>query len=277
METSMGEVERFQLSRDGAQQYEEGTVTRLMRPHTEAIIKHVSLHAGDRVLDVACGTGIVTRVAVTQFPNLASIVGVDLNPNMLEIARAHTPTTSVPVEWQESDICALPFPDDSFDVVICQQGLQYVPDKRAAFRDIHRVLVPGGRLIFTVWSRPHRNGAALAEALTRHVHADAGRACLAPFAWSDADAIRTAVDEAGFRGIAMQLIESTTRRASSETAIRAHIEEITSRAAFAPFADAIAAALPTLVQDVSATMQVYRIGDEFVATSQAHLVEAQAA
>ena len=135
-----------------------------MQPHTEAIFDHVSLHEGDRVLDVACGTGIVTRVAVTRFPTLARIVGVDLNPNMLDIARAHSPATSVPVAWQEGDMCALPFPDASFDVVDCQHGLQYVPDKLVALRDIHRVLVPGGRLIFTVWSRPHRDNAALADA-----------------------------------------------------------------------------------------------------------------
>ena len=113
----MAEVERFQLSGDAAQRYEQGTIPTIMKFHTEVMFEKVPLREGDRVLDVAGGTGVVTRIAVERFPNIASIVGVDLNPNMLDIARAHTPATTIPVEWREGDICALPFPDACFDVV----------------------------------------------------------------------------------------------------------------------------------------------------------------
>jgi ubiquinone/menaquinone biosynthesis C-methylase UbiE len=78
---------------------------------------HVSLQAGDRVLDAACGTGIVTRVAVQRYSHLGYIVGVDLNLGMLEVARAHTPATRVPIAWRHGDVCALPFADASFEVV----------------------------------------------------------------------------------------------------------------------------------------------------------------
>jgi 2-polyprenyl-3-methyl-5-hydroxy-6-metoxy-1,4-benzoquinol methylase len=110
MEQEMAEVERFQLAGDAAQEYEQHSVPTVMHPHTEVIFEHVSLREGERILDVACGTGIVTCVAVTRFPHMASIVGVDLSPNMLEVARAHTPATRIPVEWRETICVPYPFP-----------------------------------------------------------------------------------------------------------------------------------------------------------------------
>ena len=141
---------RYQLEGDAARRYEQGIVPTTTRPLAEMMFEHVSLQDGDRVLDVACGTGIVTRVITEQFENVGSIVGVDLNPNMLEVARENTSTTDIAIEWQQGDACELPFPDGSFDVVLCQQGLQFIPDKLAALHEMRRVLAPGGRLAFTV-------------------------------------------------------------------------------------------------------------------------------
>ena len=268
----MADTERFQLSDDAAQRYEQGTIPTIMKFHTEAMFNHVSLYEGDRVLEVACGTGIVTRVAVTRFPNIASITGVDLNPNMLDIARAQTPKTDIPIGWREGDMCALPFPDASFDIVLCQQGLQYIPDKVAALSDMKRVLAPGGRLAFTVWNTPHRNSAALADALRRHVNDDAATRLLAPFAWGDIDAIWKSVDDAGFHDIEVEAIESMSRLSTSSDAVRRSIENVTARL---PFTREIAEALTELEQDVSAALQVYRVGNEFVMPSTAHLVRAR--
>ena len=88
---------RFQLEGDAAQLFEQYSVPMLARPISELTFEHVSLHEGERVLDAACGTDIVTRVAVERFRNIASSVGIDLNAAMLEAARANTPTTDVPV------------------------------------------------------------------------------------------------------------------------------------------------------------------------------------
>jgi ubiquinone/menaquinone biosynthesis C-methylase UbiE len=143
---------RFYLAGNAPQLYERYTVPNLARPQTELMFAHVALQAGDRVLDAACGTGIVTRVAVQRWGNLGHIVGVDLNPGMLNVARANTPATSIPLAWLQGDVCALPFAHGSFDVVLCNQGLQYAQDTLAALREIHRVLMPEGRLAFTVWS-----------------------------------------------------------------------------------------------------------------------------
>lgn len=191
----MADTERYQLKDNAPQVYEQGPVPMMFQPLAELTFEHVSLYPGERVLDVACGTGIVTRVAVQRFENIRNIVGVDLNPGMLDVARSNTPTTGVNVEWRQGDACALPFPDGSFDVVSCQQGLQFIPDKAAALRDMRRVLVPGGRLVFTVWvESPYH--AALADALTRHVNAQAATSCLAPYTLSNAKTVRMLVDDA---------------------------------------------------------------------------------
>lgn len=269
----MADNTRF-ASEAAAQRYEQNVVPTNIKPHTHAVFDHVALYEGERVLDVACGTGIVARVAVERFPHLTRVVGVDLNPAMLAIARAHLPATNIPVEWRQGDVCALPFPEDSFDVVVCQQGLQYVPDRTAALKNMQRVLVPGGRLICTVWSRPHRVNAALADALRHHVSDEAAASSLAPFTWTDADLIWKTVVNAGFHTVEMEVIESLSRMSASEDSVHSYIESMAVRL---PFAEEIAAVHLMLEQAVSAALQPYRVGDEFIMPSQAHLVQARVA
>ena len=193
---------RYQLEGNAPQLYERETVHTLARPLAELMFAHVALQAGNRVLDAACGTGIVTRVAVERFDNLAHMMGVDLNPGMLDVARAPAPITGVPVEWRQGDVCALPFPDESFEVVLCQEGLQFIPDPLAALREIRRVLVPRGRLAFTVFSEIPAYYAVLADALARHVSTEAATSCLSQYTLRDATILRKLVDDAGFGGIA---------------------------------------------------------------------------
>jgi ubiquinone/menaquinone biosynthesis C-methylase UbiE len=181
---------RYQLAGNAPQLYERETVQTLGRPLAELMFGHVALQAGDRVLDAACGTGIVARLAAQRFGNLAQIIGVDLNPGMLEVARANTPATGIPVEWRQADVCTLPFPDGDFEVVLCQQGLQFVPDPLAALREMRRVLVPCGRLACTVFSEIPVYYAVLANALARHVSADAAVSCLSRYTLREATALR---------------------------------------------------------------------------------------
>ena len=255
------------------QLYERYTVPNYARPQTELLFTHVSLHAGDRVLDAACGTGIVTRVAVQRWGNLGKIVGMDLDPDMLDVARANTPATGVPIEWRQGDLCALPFPHGSFDVVLCNQGLQYAPDPLAALREIRRVLVADGRLAFTVWSAsPYM--AALADALTRHVSPEVAASSLAALTLSDAVTVRQLVDDAGFRAIEMPALEFRERMPASA-------EAVLERLARSPYAGddtgIQADARMALVQEVGAALQAYRDGDEFVIPCKNHLVHARVA
>lgn len=107
----------------------------------------------DRILDLGCGTGIVARILRERLGGAARITGLDVNAEMIAKARSLAPE----IEWHEGNAVALPFADRSFEVVIAQQVLQFVPDRAAALREIERVLVPGGRLIASTWrARPHQ-------------------------------------------------------------------------------------------------------------------------
>src|SRR5919205_559690 len=112
--------------------------------------RHVS-----RVLEVAAGTGAVTRAMDAALPPEASIVATDLNQAMLDAAEAAG--TVRPVEWRQADAASLPFGDESFDAVVCQFGVMFFPDRPAAFAEARRVLRPGGVLIFSVWDRIEEN------------------------------------------------------------------------------------------------------------------------
>ncbi|MCO5108730.1 MAG: class I SAM-dependent methyltransferase [Burkholderiaceae bacterium] len=111
--------------------YERCLVGPLFRPWAETILDDVDLAPGDRVLDVACGTGIVARLARERLGEAGRVVGVDISPAMLAVARTAAPA----IDWREGDACALPLRDaEKFDVVVCQQGLQFFPDKPAGAR-----------------------------------------------------------------------------------------------------------------------------------------------
>jgi ubiquinone/menaquinone biosynthesis C-methylase UbiE len=122
-------------------------------PWAKELLDTVALPAGTHVLDVACGTGIVTRLAASQVGPTGRVVGLDINEVMLAVARAQPQPTGVQVEWQQGDATRLPFPDAEFGAVLCQQGLQYMPDRPTALREMKRVLASGGLLGLSVFSQ----------------------------------------------------------------------------------------------------------------------------
>ena len=121
----------FALQASFPEMYERLLVGPLFRPWAELTLEEVALAPGDRVLDVACGTGIVARVASERLEGAVRVVGVDVSPDMLAVARAAAPA----IDWREGDAARLPLGEgEAFDVVVCQQGLQFFPDKPAAAR-----------------------------------------------------------------------------------------------------------------------------------------------
>lgn len=143
----------FQLARHQAIAYE--SFTRLfMEGSARLLAEGALIRSGDAVLDLACGTGLVAHHAAALVPPDGRVVGADINPAMLEIARSRIDDG---VEWVESSCDDLPFDDDTFTHVICQQGFQFFPDAVAAMCETLRLLRPGGVLIATVWATPGQN------------------------------------------------------------------------------------------------------------------------
>ena len=145
------------------QVYDRYLVPLIFAPYAVDLARRVAARAPERVLEVAAGTGVVTRALATALPASASIVATDLNQPMLD--HAASIGTARPVEWRQADAMALPFADGSFDAVVCQFGVMFFPGKAQAFREARRVLRPGGVFIFNVWDRIEEN--EFADIVTR--------------------------------------------------------------------------------------------------------------
>ncbi len=135
--------------------YERYLVPLIFAPYAEDLVARLAARPMTRVLELAAGTGVVTRQLAASLPGSVAIVATDLNPPMLGIAASIG--TSRPVEWQTADAMQLPFADGTFDAVVCQFGVMFFPDKAEAFAEARRVLAPGGILLFNVWDRIEEN------------------------------------------------------------------------------------------------------------------------
>lgn len=137
------------------QVYERYLVPLIFEFFAADLAARVALRRPSRVLEIAAGTGVVTRQLATALPPVVSIVATDLNQPMLDQAAAVG--TSRQVEWRQADATHLPFADADFDVVACQFGVMFFPDKVRAFAEARRVLRPGGAFLFNVWDRIEQN------------------------------------------------------------------------------------------------------------------------
>ncbi|MDP9004174.1 MAG: class I SAM-dependent methyltransferase [Verrucomicrobiota bacterium] len=172
-----------------------------------------------RVLEIACGTGIVTRCLRERLASDANLVATDLNPAMLAFAQK-TPVENV--TWREADATTLPFPDGSFDAVVCQFGVMFFPDKETAFRETHRVLSAGGVFLFNVWDSLEQNPAPRTAHETIHSFFDRDPPNFyeTPFGFHDPDLIRRLLRAAGFEEIEISAVTLPCRnRSAAEFAI----------------------------------------------------------
>jgi SAM-dependent methyltransferase len=178
-----------------AKKYEDFFVPALFRQWASRVLDAAGVGAGDRVLDVACGTGVVAREAAVRVGLSGSVAGVDIGEGMLAVAEQLAPT----IDWQNAPAEDLPFEDGSFAAVVSQFGLMFFTDRSKALREMMRVLAPGGRLAIAVWASLDRIPAVATEVeiLERIGGADAGEALRAPFVLGDADTLRKLADEAG--------------------------------------------------------------------------------
>lgn len=152
--------------------YDTWLVPLIFQPYADDLAGRVAALRPKRVLEIAAGTGVVTRAMAAALPDSSAIVATDLNPPMLEWASAVG--TRRPVEWRQADAMQLPFDDGEFDLVVCQFGVMFFPDKAEAFAQARRVLAPGGTLLFNVWDRIEVNEFAhvVTQALARLFPAD---------------------------------------------------------------------------------------------------------
>lgn len=239
-----------------AEIYERHMVPAIFGPWAEDLLALATPKPGERVLDVACGTGVVARLVAQRVGPSGTVVGFDLNPGMLAVAHTLPAPQGAQIEWREGDVSAIPFSDATFDLALCQQGLQFFPDRPAALREIRRVLVPRGRLALSVW-RPmqHSPGfAALAMALGRCIAPEAAAIMQNPFALGSAEELRTLLTGAGFGDVVLRPAVKALRFPSPEEFVRLYV-------AATPLAGVVAQAnddaRAALIAEVSAALKPY--------------------
>ena len=201
------------------QNYQRYLVPLIFEPYAVDLSRHVVDRRPATVLELAAGTGAVTRRLATDLPADVPIVATDLNPAML--AEAARIGTARPVEWRQADALRLPFPDGTFDVVVCQFGVMFFPDKAAAFAEAKRVLRPGGRFVFNTWDTIAHNDFILTicGALDALFPADPPRFVQrGPHGYADRDTIARDLAGAGLVADDIALVTHRSRAASAHDA-----------------------------------------------------------
>ena len=142
---------------DPAETYEEYFGPTIADPWTRVLLAYAAPQPGERALDVACGTGSVARHVAPMVGAHGKVVALDISPAMLAVARALPAPAGATIAWREGNAISLALPDDAFDLVLCQQGLQFFSDRAAALREMRRVLTDGGRVVISVWQTLQRH------------------------------------------------------------------------------------------------------------------------
>lgn len=207
----------WRATSDAAAIYQEQIVPALMEEWAPRVAAAAAIQPGQRVLDVACGTGVLTRAAAARAGPKGSVTGLDLSPRMLAVAESLSPN----LRWRQGSAEALPFPDASFDAVVSQFGLMFVPDPSLALREMMRVLVPGGKLAVAVWASLADTPAYAAEValVERLAGSAAGVPLRAPFILGDPERLTAYFHSAGIAGATVALQQGPGKFPSIRTMV----------------------------------------------------------
>ncbi len=273
----MSDQGQWQVAGSAAETYERVLVPAVFAAWAPLVVDLADPQSGERVLDVACGTGVVARLAAQRVGPTGQVVGVDLNPGMLTVAASiasnETPA-SAPITWRETSATKMPLADEAFDIAYCQLGLQFFPDRPAALREMYRVLVSGGRLGLMVWRGIERSPGfeVLAGALARHVSAEAAGIMRAPFGLADAEELRGLVAAVGFRAITIRPAAGTVRFPSAARFVQDYVAGSPLAGYMARVSDEGRAAL---VSEVGNALKSRFTGDALAFPIEAHLASAK--
>jgi len=263
---------QWQLSAEAAERYERYVARYILGPWAPLLVDAVHVDVGERVLDVACGTGVVARVAAERVGSVGRVVGVDLNSGMIAVARSLPTPVGASIEWIERSALDLRLHDATMDVVLCQQGLQFFPDKALAMREMRRVLARGGRLALSVWNGVGLYNSAIAEALTRFVSEDAASQFCASRQVPAKEELQRLATEAGFSAVNVRVGRIQVHLPRLDKFALDHLSAT-------PLAQSIRAADPEAREKIGASvmqqLQRYADGDGITYPEETHVLTAQ--
>ena len=186
-----------------AQSYERFMVPSLFAPWATYLVQRANPQLGERVLDIACGTGIVARTVAPRIGLQGIVIGLDVNPDMINMARTAAERDQIAIEWHTGPAEQIPFLDENFDLILCQFGLMFFTDRHAALKEMHRVLRKGGRVVLSVWQGIDRHPFyhMLHEVSLRHFGKSSVQAV---FSLGSSDELRILLTESGFQQVEIE-------------------------------------------------------------------------
>lgn len=233
----------YQVSENAAVLYERYAVPYVLGPWAPQLIDLAALRPGERVLDLACGTGLIARLAAPRVGSTGKVTGIDFNAGMLAVARALPPPSGPTIAWREESAIALKLPDASIDVVLCQQGLQFFPDKLKALCEMHRVMEPGGRVLISVWKSAGPYNVAIAEALEQYTSKETATKYRLSRKVPNADELHRWLIQAGFCDVSVFPSTMKIRLPNFELFVLQHLSTTPVAGAVAHLSDAKRSAL----------------------------------
>jgi ubiquinone/menaquinone biosynthesis C-methylase UbiE len=248
----------------------------LFAPWASRVIEAANPQPGERVLDVACGTGIVARSIAPRVGSQGSVIGIDLSPDMIGVARTAAETEGLAIEWRASPAERLPFADGSFDLVLCQFGLMFFTDRHAALSEMYRVTRPGGRVVLSVWQGLDRHPfyRVLHDVSSRRL----GRSSVgAVFSLGDSDELRRLLTDAGFQDVEIEPASITARYANPPEFLAWEMDVDPAETPALQYLDVESrhAILMTLHREMQTALGEVMQGDEVVMPSHAHIARAE--
>ncbi|MDQ3022117.1 MAG: class I SAM-dependent methyltransferase [Bacteroidota bacterium] len=197
----------------------------LFEPYAKDLIERISSRKFSSVLELACGTGRVTQYLIVSQPD-AKIIATDVNPDMLEIAKKKV--TGKNIEWKQADMQEIPFDDSSFDLIICQYGVMFVPDKVKAYKEVYRVLKPGGVFLFNTWEKLESNEVVYtAEQIVNSFFKENPVGFYKiPFSYFDEEDIRKELEEGGFKNLSFTRVQKEGVCDTAENAAKGLVEGV---------------------------------------------------
>lgn len=256
----MGErLMSFQLSGVAPEIYENTMVPLWFGRWAEALLSLVSLKTGETVLDVACGTGVTTRIAKQDVGKDGQVTGLDINAAML--AKAVELAADIDINWMESDVIETGLPEDSFNAVISQHGYHYFPDQPAALKEFHRVLAPSGRIAMSIWDGHSAYTKALCSAVEKFISPEIAKKQRGQRETPSADRLIASFSDAGFRNVAVTRQELAIKVPLATEFVPLHLGSMPIANAFQSLPDAEKEAL---IADVADTLKDQVVGDQIV-------------
>jgi SAM-dependent methyltransferase len=263
---------QWHMAKEAAELYERVVARHILGPWAPSLVDAARLAAGERVLDLACGTGVVARIAAQRVGPTGRVTGVDLNAGMISVARSLPAPEGARVEWLEGSALAVPLPDAGVDVVVCQQGLQFFPDKALALREMRRVLDRGGRLALSVWSGTGIYNGAVGKALARFAGEDTASRFLASRKVPAKEDLERLAVETGFSDVAVRISRINIHLPRLDAFVLEHL-------AGTPVAEAMATvdaeARKNIGGSVMRELQRFNDGDGVTYPEEIHLVTAR--